>query len=116
LQNKIKLKFPIIMKKIFFSLVLLSIFSLAASAQKVEADDIEMKFNTEGDTLIIHILDKDVVEFDIFIYKTFEEVKLDVHTRQNPIYINISDWKRGVYHIKIDYNLITQFRNIEIFE
>jgi ABC-type molybdate transport system ATPase subunit len=106
----------IIMKKILFSLLLMSLFSFVVSAQKVESDDIEMKFNTAGDTLIIHILDKNVSEFDIFVYKSSEEVKLDVHTRQNPIFINISDWTRGIYHIKIDYNLVTQFRNIEIFE
>lgn len=104
------------MKKIFLTLFIISAFSCLVSAQKSDPDEIEMKFNTAGDTLIIYILDKSVTEFDIFIYRSSEEVKLDVHTRQNPIYINISDWKRGIYHIKIDYNLVTQFRNIEIFE
>lgn len=103
-------------KAIFLFVALLCTTSFFASAQKTEPDDIDLKFNTGGDTLIIHILDKNVKEFDLFIYASSEEVKVDAHPKENPVHIPIANWRRGIYHIKIDYGFITQFRNIEIFE
>jgi hypothetical protein len=108
------------MKKIIFclfiSIILLVKISYSQTIENKEGDEIELKFNPTGDTLSVNILNKDMKEFDIFIYKSYDEIKLNLKgTKENPMLIPISEWDRGMYHFKIDYNYITQFRNIEIF-
>ena len=34
----------------------------------------------------------------------------------NPVTVDITGWEPGVYHIKVDYAHITQFRHYEILE
>ncbi len=104
------------MKKLLLTGIICITAALFSFGQSSDIDDIELKFNTAGDTLLIHILDKECKDYDLFIYMSTDDVKVNVHTTENPYRVSISDWKRGIYHIKVDYNFITQFRNIEIFE
>jgi hypothetical protein len=104
------------MKKALFTLFVCFLVSISSFGQRADGDDIDLKFNTAGDTLIIHILDKQVKDYDLFIYMSTDEVKVNTHTTENPIHVPIAEWRRGIYHIKIDYNFVTQFRNVEIFE
>lgn len=100
----------------FVFLIFSSIQVLAQKQDKLTFDEIHMLLSPKNDTLFIKILDPTVKDFDLFIYLSVEDVKVNTNIKGNSCAINIGDWKRGLYHIKIDYNYITQFRNFEIYE
>lgn len=105
------------MKSIVFILfVAFTLTSQFANAQKQAAaneDDIILK--SDGKTLTITITDPQAKKFELLIYKSYEEIMFDqTDLTTNPIMINVSDWKPGVYHLKIDYNRVTQFRHYEV--
>ncbi len=105
------------MKKIIFlSLLFFGIaFSLQAQTPfDAEIND-EVLIEVKGDYLKIFIDDKAMEEYDLLIYKTYEDIKLNIRDlKENPYTVNIKDWEPAVYHIKIDYNLVTQFRHIRL--
>lgn len=105
------------MKKVLHLLcfaVLFTAGSSVASAQKVE-DEIEIK--TEGTKITIKINDPKAAKYDLLIYKTYEEIMYDEYgLTQNPISIDITGWLPAVYHIKIDYGFVTQFRHYEVLK
>lgn len=107
------------MKNFVVFIVFVCVIAFNSQAQKTNTqpiDDIELRFSPNNDTMYIKILDPSAKEFDLFIYLSAEKVKVNTHVKGNFYAVNIKDWERGLYHIKIDYNYVTQFRNIEIFE
>lgn len=104
------------MKKILF-LVYAMVFALPSFAQlDMEIQD-EIKIVSDGNKLTITIDDDRADVYDLLIYKSYEEIMMNEYElKQNPITIDITGWEPGVYHIKIDYAHITQFRHYEILE
>ena len=96
----------------FFFIVMLFIVGSAYSQEQV-VDDI--KILSDGKTLTIKIEDPKATKFDIVVYKTYEDIKLDQEdVTQNPLSIDISTWEPAVYHIKIDYaQPVSSLRNFE---
>lgn len=104
------------MKKIFlpFLFVLFAIPSFAQLDMEIQ-DEIIIK--SDGNKLSITIDDKRAEKFDLLIYKSYEEIMMNEYAlSKSPVVIDISGWDPGVYHIKIDYAHITQFRHYEIIE
>lgn len=89
--------------------------SVSALAQENVVDDIQI--TSDGKTLTIKIDDSKATKFDLLIYKTYEEIKLNEYgLTKNPVTIDISNWEPAIYHIKVDYALITQFRHYEVMK
>ncbi|PKP01873.1 MAG: hypothetical protein CVU11_13810 [Bacteroidetes bacterium HGW-Bacteroidetes-6] len=83
-------------------------------AQEV-VDDIII--TSDGKTLTIKIDDPRAVKYDLLIYKTYEEIMINEYgITKNPITVDISKWDPAIYHIKVDYDLITQFRHYEVMD
>ncbi len=98
-----------------FVFVAMMLFSGMLLAQENIVDDIQII--SDGKTLTIKIDDPKAKTFDLLIYKTYEEIMLNEYgLTKNPITIDISKWDPAVYHIKIDYDLITQFRHYEVMK
>lgn len=101
-----------IRKLVFIAMILVS---CAAYAQEKVVDDIQIK--SDGKTLTIQIDDPKATTYDLLIYKTYEDIKLNEYgLTKNPITIDISKWEPAVYHIKVDYALVTQFRHYEVLK
>lgn len=101
-----------IRKLVFIAMVLVS---CAAYAQEKVVDDIQIK--SDGKTLTIQIDDPKATTYDLLIYKNYEDIKLNEYgLTKNPITIDISKWEPAVYHIKVDYALVTQFRHYEVLK
>jgi len=80
-------------------------------------DEIELTLSSDGNILTIKVLVEHINSFELFLYKSYEEVKISgIETGSNPYAIDVSDWTKGIYHLKIDYDYVTQFRHIEIFD
>ena len=85
----------------------------AAMAQEIVVDDIQI--TSDGKSITIKIDDPKASKYDLLIYKTYEEIKVnDYNVTKNPITIDISSWEPAIYHIKIDYARVTQFRHYEV--
>lgn len=103
------------MLKNFAFIVLLFISCSAFAQENVVTDDI--KISCDGKTLTIQINDERATEYELLIYKTYEDIKIDeLNATVNPYKTDISDWEPGIYHIKIDYARVTQFRHYEIIK
>lgn len=103
------------MLKNFAFIVLLFISCSAFAQENVVIDDI--KISCDGKTLTVQINDERATEYELLIYKTYEDIKLnELHATTNPYKIDISDWEPAIYHIKIDYHGVTQFRHYEIIK
>jgi len=101
-----------IRKLVFIAMILVS---CAAYAQEKVVDDIQIK--SDGKTLTIQIDDPKATTYDLLIYKTYEDIKLNEYgLTKNPITIDISKWEPAIYHIKVDYALVTQFRHYEVLK
>ncbi|MPM40342.1 hypothetical protein SDC9_86982 [bioreactor metagenome] len=101
-----------IRKLVFIAMILVS---YATNAQEKVVDDIQIK--SDGKTLTIQIDDPKATTYDLLIYKTYEDIKLNEYgLTKNPITIDISKWEPAVYHIKVDYALVTQFRHYEVLK
>lgn len=100
---------------LFVALTLASQLSRAQSPVATNEDDIILK--SDGKNLTITITDPQTKKFDLLIYKSYEEIMFDqTDLTSNPIMIDISTWKPGIYHLKIDYNRVTQFRHYEVIK
>ena len=98
----------------FIFIVMLFVASAAFSQEQV-VDDVHI--SSDGKTLTIKIDDPKAVKYDLLIYKTYEDMKINEYdVTKNPVTIDISDWEPAVYHIKIDYARITQFRHYEVLK
>lgn len=98
-----------------FAFIAMLFISGAAVAQENIVDDIQI--TSDGKTLTVKIDDPRAVKFDLLIYKTYEEIMLNEYgVTKNPITIDISKWDPAIYHIKVDYDLITQFRHYEVMK
>ena len=85
----------------------------AAMAQENVVDDIQI--TSDGKSITIKIDDPKASKYDLLIYKTYEEIKVnDYNVTKNPITIAISSWEPAISHIKIDYARVTQFRHYEV--
>lgn len=104
------------MKSIAFLLfIAFALSSPFANAQKQGSGEDDIILKSDGKMLTISISDPQLKNYDLLIYKSYEEIvfnKTDLST--NPVMVDISTWKPGVYHIKIDYNRTTQFRHYEV--
>lgn len=101
-----------IRKALFIAFLLLS---GALVAQENIVDDIIV--TSDGKTLTIKIEDPRAVKFDLLIYKTYEEIMMNEYgLTKNPVTIDISKWEPAIYHIKVDYDLVTQFRHYEVMK
>lgn len=101
------------MKNIFS--IILVFFALSSFAQKATDTKDEVIITKDGTKLSIFVNDEKAEKFDILIYETFENVKVNVlATSQNPYIVDIKDWEPALYQIKIDYPLISQFRHYEV--
>ncbi|HPS84016.1 MAG TPA: hypothetical protein PLA88_06855 [Bacteroidales bacterium] len=98
----------------FIFIVMLFVAGTAYSQEQV-VDDIQI--SSDGKTLTIEIDDPKAVKFDLLIYKTYEDIKINEYgVTKNPVTIDISTWEPAIYHIKIDYARITQFRHYEVLK
>jgi len=101
-----------IRKLVFIALLFVS---GAAFAQENVVDDIQI--TSDGKTLTIKIDDPKASTYDLLIYKTYEDIKMNEYkVTKNPITIDISTWEPAIYHIKVDYAMITQFRHYEVMK
>ncbi len=105
------------MKKTLLLLVLSIFVGISVNAQSVNdaiIDD-DVRLDVDENYLTIFIDEDELETYDLLIYRTFEDVKLNkLAITKNPFKVDISDWESAVYHIKVDYNLVTQFRHIEL--
>ena len=98
-----------------FVFIVMIFASCAAFSQEQVVDDIQV--NSDGKTLTIKIDDPKAVKYDLLIYKTYEDIKINEYgVTKNPFTIDISTWEPAIYHIKVDYALITQFRHYEVLK
>lgn len=89
------------------------IFSLTSFAQEEIKDEITIIL--DGDKITISIDDERAATYDLLIYKTYEEIMMNEYgLTENPVTVDISAWVPAVYHIKIDYAHVTQFRHYEV--
>lgn len=89
------------------------IFSLTSIAQEEIKDEISITL--EGDKISISIDDERATTYDLLIYKTYEEIMMNEYgLTKNPVTVDISGWAPAIYHIKIDYAHVTQFRHYEV--
>ncbi|MBN2728057.1 MAG: DUF3244 domain-containing protein [Bacteroidales bacterium] len=104
------------MKRIFLPVIML-FFALSSFAQlDLEIQD-EIKIQTNDNKLVITIDDDRSDVYDLLIYKSYEEIMMNEYKlTKNPITVDIAGWEPGVYHIKIDYAHVTQFRHYEILD
>ncbi len=105
------------MKKIFVLFVLSLFVGISVNAQSINdaAIDDDVRLDVDENYLTIFIDEDKLETYDLLIYRTFEDVKLnELSITKNPYKVDISGWESAVYHIKVDYNLVTQFRHIEL--
>ncbi|PLW92937.1 MAG: hypothetical protein C0592_08270 [Marinilabiliales bacterium] len=104
------------MKRLFLPIIML-FFVLGSYAQlDLEIED-EIKIETDGNKITITIEDDRAGVYDLLIYKSYEEIMMNEYElTDNPVTVDITGWEPGVYHIKVDYAHITQFRHYEILE
>jgi hypothetical protein len=94
-------------------IVVAMLFVAGSSFAQEVVDDIII--TSDGKTITIKINDPRAVKFDLLIYKTYEEIMMNEYgITKNPITVDISKWNPAIYHIKVDYDLITQFRHYEV--
>ncbi len=104
------------MKKIFLPIMIL-FFAMSSFAQlDMEIQD-EIIITTDGNTLTVKIDDDRADVYDLLIYKSYEEIMMNEYgIKENPTTVDITGWEEGIYHIKVDYAHVTQFRHYEILE
>lgn len=105
------------MKKIFVLFVLSLFVCISVNAQSINdaVIDDDVRLDVDENYLTIFIDEEELDTYDLLIYRTFEDVKLNkLAVTKNPYKVDISNWESAVYHIKVDYNLVTQFRHIEL--
>lgn len=98
------------------TLVVIALLFVAGSSFAQDVVD-DIVITSDGKTLTIQINDPKAAKYDLLIYKTYEEIMINEYgITKNPITIDISKWEPAIYHIKIDYDLITQFRHYEVMD
>ncbi len=98
------------------TLIVVAMLFVAGSSFAQEVVD-DIIITSDGKTITIKINDPRAVKFDLLIYKTYEEIMMNEYgITKNPITVDISKWDPAIYHIKVDYDLITQFRHYEVMD
>ena len=96
--------------KYLFLLSLAFGFSIASMAQNQRYFDNDIKIWTHNDSLYINFNDSTIKSGEVLIYKSYESIKINSNFNKTPIQISIKNWEHSWYHIKLDYGLISQFR------
>jgi len=105
------------MKRIFILFVFSVFIGVNVNAQSINdaVIDDDVRLDVNGNYLTIFVDEENLETYDLLIYRTFEDVKLNIRdVSKNPYKVDITGWESAVYHIKVDYNLVTQFRHIEL--